>query len=173
MAQNPHNAESTAEGGDDPNANAYSALPEDGTTCLCGDAASAHVVLQRGVTTCDACGTQVTKTITVPLCDMHNDLRMQGIVNGTSLLLAAMSHNSGALAAMPDEDRLSTIEFVFSHPDPENAERIFASDASGVRMLSEDERAAASSAMRQRLVRQPAAPQADAEAPAPRTRRAS
>jgi hypothetical protein len=129
----------------------YSALPPQGSKCLCGEDARATVVLQTGVEECGECHTQVVKTHEVRLCDVHNDLRMQGAIDGKVLLLASMMHASGALKALPPEERDSTLAFVFSPGDGENVERVFASDESGVRMLNDKERDTATKALRASL----------------------
>lgn len=126
----------------------YSALPPDGSKCICGEDAHAVVVMQREVKVCETCGTEKVTTQEVHLCDLHNDLRMQGVIDGRLLLVAAIAHQSGALSADEHKD---TVAMLFGSPDIETAERVFASDQSGVRMLDDSERKRATKQLRDSL----------------------
>lgn len=117
----------------------YSALPPDGTTCICGEQAHAVVVMQIGVEKCESCGTEKVQTENVHLCDVHNDLRMQGKLDGGKLLLASRLHRNGGMKGMNAAERSQTVQLVLGLADPESATRVWASDQSGVHLLERTE----------------------------------
>jgi hypothetical protein len=117
----------------------YSALPPEGSTCICGQDAHAVVVVQTGVERCDSCGTEKVQTAEFHLCDTHNDLRMQGKLDGAKLLLASRLHSNGGMKGMSAAEREQTVQLVLGLADPESATRVWASDQSGVRLLERTE----------------------------------
>jgi hypothetical protein len=136
MAEHRSSADAQAEESTDPG---YSALPPEGATCICGEAAHALVTIQTGVQTCDSCGSQVANTEQIHLCDLHNDLRMQGKLDGAKLLLAHRLHSSGGLKGLSTAERDSTLDLVLGIADPESVQRVWASDETGVRLLERTE----------------------------------
>jgi hypothetical protein len=91
--------------------------------------------MQTGVDKCESCGNEKAVTQEIHLCDIHNDLRMQGKLDGGKLLLAHRLHVAGGLKSMAKAERDQTLELVLGVADPGSIQRVWASDASGVSLL--------------------------------------